>query len=73
MKMKKLVGMALVPLLALVFQVSARSQGAQSASGGQGQQRSTYQGKPVPVEYVFAIKLVLKEKERKCVGSRCDE
>ena len=33
----------------------------------------TLEGKPVPVEYVFAIKLVLKEKERKCVGSRCDE
>jgi hypothetical protein len=31
------------------------------------------EGKPVPVEYVFAIKLVLKEKERKCVGSRCDD
>jgi len=31
------------------------------------------EGKPVAVEYVFAIKLVLKEKERKCVGSRCDE
>ncbi len=30
------------------------------------------EGKPVPVEYVFAIKLVLKEKERKCVGTRCD-
>ena len=30
-------------------------------------------GKAVPVEYVFAIKLVLKEKERKCVGSRCAE
>ena len=31
------------------------------------------EGKPVAVEYVFAIKLVLKEKARRCVGSRCDE
>src|ERR1700687_1976914 len=30
-------------------------------------------GKPVAVEYVFDIKLVLKEKESRCVGSRgCD-
>src|SRR5215831_13917213 len=33
----------------------------------------TLDGEAVPVEYVFAIKLVLKEKERKCVGSRCDD
>ena len=30
-------------------------------------------GKPVRVEYVFDIKLVLKENPRRCVGSRCDE
>ena len=30
-----------------------------------------FEGKPVAVEYVFDIKLVLKEKQKRCFGSRC--
>ena len=32
-----------------------------------------FEGKPVPVEYVFDIKLVLKEKQKRCFGTRCSD